>query len=159
MKALYCSRCCTSISTRHSSHSSYAYFFATKTRRSERIFGWTLLLVSNLELFDPLQKDGSSLCKIIDDTRTPMGGRSVETLAKISSYALEKEIEARQNCVEELLYQQNELRTNLTRQSSSSSGDLERLASKVALRRANTSRSYYAYNKSLLHTREVQDLL
>ena len=111
--------------------------------------------VSNLELFDPLQKDGSSLCEVIDDTRTPMGGRLLRRWLRYPLRSKE-EIEARQSCVAEL-YQKSELRTSLQQQLAGT-GDLERLVSKISLRRV-VPRDLLRLQQALLHTKEIKTLL
>jgi DNA mismatch repair protein MutS len=111
--------------------------------------------IRNLELITPQQEDGIPLIEVIDNTSTPMGAR---TLRKWLLFPLKdlKTINERLNIVESLSKKENlneEVIQNLK-----VIGDLERLISKVAVRRINP-RELNQLKKALRYTLPVKELL
>lgn len=90
--------------------------------------------VRNLELLDPIHPEGKSLLNILDESYTPMGSRHLRKWLSMPLLDIE-EILARQSAVEYLLIHQDF--TDLLKQNLKSFGDLERLVSKIPLRRIN----------------------
>lgn len=88
----------------------------------------------NLEILKPLTDDGVALVDILDKTLTPMGGRLLKRWLVFPLLHI-KEIEERQQLVKMFLNQdeiEEEVQERL-----GSMGDLERLASKIAVGRIN----------------------
>ena len=86
----------------------------------------------NLEIMRPLTEDGSCLLQVLDHTHTPMGGRLLKRWLSFPLLDLH-EIERRQTCVAAFC-EQSEL-TRSVADHLAGIGDLERLASKVAVGR------------------------
>jgi len=109
----------------------------------------------NLELAKPAQEDGVSLLDIIDKTSTPMGARMIKKWLLLPLKE-KKSIQNRQNIVEALL-QDPELSQDLIGEVSNIH-DLERLISKVAVKRVNP-RELLQLGKSLSRIGPVKDML
>jgi len=90
--------------------------------------------IRNLELINAQQDDGVPLIDVIDHTVTPMGARMLRKWVLLPLKEIEK-INERLNIVESF-FKKEELRENLI-QHLKSIGDLERLISKVAVKRIN----------------------
>lgn len=90
--------------------------------------------IKNLELVDPIHSEGTSLLQIIDHTQTPMGSRLLRKWIIMPLLDLSK-IQNRLSMVESLT-SQDDLRDELN-QVLNHFGDLERLVSKIPLRRIN----------------------
>jgi DNA mismatch repair protein MutS len=126
------------------------------TRLEEEKYVWLdRFTVRNLELVYPQQEGGVPLISILDQTVTPMGAR---LLRKWIVLPLKEKtpIEERHNTVEMLL-QHEELHETLTghlRQI----GDLERLISKVAVRRISP-REMVQLKRSLKQIAPIKELL
>lgn len=90
--------------------------------------------IKNLELISSQQEDGVPLIQVLDQTSTPMGAR---TLRKWLLFPLKniKDIHDRLDVVQALLRKENIHETVV--QNLKQIGDLERLISKVAVRRIN----------------------
>ncbi|MEM1128831.1 MAG: DNA mismatch repair protein MutS, partial [Bacteroidota bacterium] len=111
----------------------------------------------NLELISTLQNERQegSLIHILDDTQTPMGGRLLRRWL-LRPLRQVTQIQKRQAAVE-ALFQQPSLRTQV-RTELAQVGDLERLASKVALGRA-TPRDLVHLKTTLEQIPALQGLL
>ncbi len=90
--------------------------------------------IRNLELFDSGYENGKSLINVIDSTQSGMGGRLLKRWLALPLKDVEK-INERLNVVEYFI-KQNETRECVIEQLSQV-GDIERLASKVAVMRVN----------------------
>ncbi|MEA3495482.1 MAG: DNA mismatch repair protein MutS [Bacteroidota bacterium] len=90
--------------------------------------------IKNLELINPNLVDGSPLINVIDKTITPMGGRLLKQWI-VMPLKDKRNIEKRLELVD-FLFKNEKGNTNLG-EKLSKIGDLERLISKVALRRIN----------------------
>ncbi|AYQ33987.1 DNA mismatch repair protein MutS [Runella sp. SP2] len=126
------------------------------TRLDEEKYVWLdRFTIRNLELVYPQQEGGVPLIQILDQTVTPMGAR---LLRKWLVLPLKDKapIEERLQTVEHFLKHEEMLET-LT-QHLKQIGDLERLISKVAVRRINP-REMVQLKKSLSHIAPVKELL
>jgi DNA mismatch repair protein MutS len=90
--------------------------------------------IRNLELVDGYQRDGQTLLGIMDQTVSPMGARLLRRWLLMPLYDITR-IRQRLDTVEGLV-KETELRTALT-QAIKQCGDIERLVSKVPLRKIN----------------------
>jgi len=111
--------------------------------------------IRNLELISPQQEDGIPLIEVIDNTSTPMGAR---TLRKWLLFPLKDlaTINERLNIVESLNRKENlheEVIENLK-----AIGDLERLISKVAVRRINP-RELIQLKKAIQYSIPIKKIL
>lgn len=88
----------------------------------------------NLEIMRPLSEDGSCLLQVLDHTRTPMGGRLLKRWLSFPLLDL-AEIRRRQECVEAFVHHAD--LSQAVAEHLSGIGDLERLASKVAVGRVS----------------------
>lgn len=88
----------------------------------------------NLEILQPLSDEGVTLIHILDDTLTPMGGRLLKRWV-VFPLLNTSEIKKRQRAVQ-TFFKDKSLRENL-RELLQEIGDMERLASKVAVNRIN----------------------
>ncbi|MFN8345072.1 MAG: DNA mismatch repair protein MutS [Spirosomataceae bacterium] len=126
------------------------------TRLDEEKYVWLdRFTIRNLELVYAQQEGGVPLIQILDQTVTPMGAR---LLRKWLVLPLKDKapIEERLQTVEFFL-QQEEILEEMT-QHLKQIGDLERLISKVAVRRINP-RELLQLKKSLSHIEPVKELL
>jgi DNA mismatch repair protein MutS len=126
------------------------------TRLEEEKYVWLdRFTVRNLELVYPQQEGGVPLIQILDQTVTPMGAR---LLRKWMVLPLKEKlpIEERLNTVEHFL--NNEDLHDSVIQYLKQIGDLERLISKVAVRRINP-RELVQLKKSLKQIGPIQNLL
>ncbi len=126
------------------------------TRLEEEKFVWLdRFTVRNLELVYPQQEGGVPLIQILDQTVTPMGAR---LLRKWVVLPLKDKlpIEERLNTVEHFLNRED-FHESVT-QYLKHIGDLERLISKVAVRRINP-RELVQLKKSLKQIGPIKDLL
>jgi DNA mismatch repair protein MutS len=103
--------------------------------------------IRNLELITPQQPDAIPLIKIFDNTHTPMGARLLKRWLVLPLKELTA-INSRLNIVEEL-YLNSALLSNIN-SNLKHIGDLERLISKLAVRRINP-RELYQLKRSLEH--------
>jgi DNA mismatch repair protein MutS len=111
--------------------------------------------IRNLELITPQQDDGIPLIEVIDNTSTPMGARSLRKWLLFPLKDLDA-INERLNIVESLNRKENlheEVIQNLK-----AIGDLERLISKVAVRRINP-RELIHLKKALQYTIPIKKTL
>ena len=126
------------------------------TRLEEEKYVWLdRFTVRNLELIQPQQEGGIPLIQILDQTVTPMGAR---LLRKWVVLPLKEKlpIEERLNTVEHFI-QREEFHDSVT-QYLKHIGDLERLISKVAVRRISP-REMVQLKKSLKQIGPIKDLL
>lgn len=88
----------------------------------------------NLEILAPMSEEGKSLIDVLDKTLTPMGGRQLKRWMVFPLLDV-REIEARQGAVKAFIQhpQESQKLTQLL----TGIGDMERLASKVAVARVN----------------------
>ncbi|MDR2009722.1 MAG: DNA mismatch repair protein MutS [Bacteroidales bacterium] len=104
-------------------------------RIDEDLYMWLdKFTIRNLEIFQPSHEGGKGLINVIDDTISPMGGRLLKRWIGLPLKNIEK-INNRLNIVEHLITKED-LRTKFHNEISKI-GDLERLASKVAVLRIN----------------------
>lgn len=111
--------------------------------------------IKNLELVDPIHSEGCSLLQILDHTQTPMGSRQLRKWIIMPLLDLEK-IQNRLGMVESII-SQDSLREELN-QILNHFGDLERLVSKIPLRRINP-REINHILKSLNKLSPLKDVL
>lgn len=111
--------------------------------------------IRNLELIQPQQEDGVPLIDVIDNTATPMGARTLKKWMLLPLKEIEK-IEERLNIVEAFMKDEG-LHDDLLRYLKTI-GDLERLISKVAVKRISP-RELVQLKKALQHTLPVKELL
>lgn len=126
------------------------------TRLEEDRYVWLdRFTIRNLELVAAQQDNGVPLIQILDQTITPMGARLLRKwlMLPLKEKAL---IDERLNLVE-LLYEDTELLDILVGHLKQI-GDLERLISKVAVRRINP-REMVQLKRSLLHVLPIKELL
>jgi DNA mismatch repair protein MutS len=111
--------------------------------------------IRNLELISPQQEDGIPLIEVLDRTSTPMGARLLRKwllfpLKELSTINERLEIVESLNKHESL---HEEILPNLK-----AIGDLERLISKVAVRRINPRELNHLKN-AILHTQPIKEIL
>lgn len=126
------------------------------SRIEEEKFVWLdRFTIRNLELIYPQHTGGTALIHILDKTLTPMGAR---TLRKWMVLPLKEKtpIEDRLRAVEEFI-SDGELRLAIT-EHLKHIGDLERLISKVAVRRINP-REMGQLKRALIHSIPVRECL
>jgi len=111
--------------------------------------------IRNLELVRSQQDDGVSLIEVLDKTTTPMGARMLKKWILLPLKDIDS-IEERLNIVESLS-KKEEIHENVIN-FLKRIGDLERLISKVAVKRINP-REMVQLKKALQHTRPVKDAL
>jgi DNA mismatch repair protein MutS len=134
-------------------HHNHTDHIASISRIEEDSYVWMdNFTVRNLELIFPNHANGKSLLDILDDTRTPMGGRLLKKWLVLPL----KEASAIHNrlAVVEAMLANQELRIEL-RDQLKQIGDLERLISKVAVERINP-RELVQLKKSLNAVQEVR---
>ncbi len=118
-----------SIETKNPAHISHISRLA-----SEDTVWMDRFTIKNLELIDPIHSEGRSLLQIIDQTLTPMGSRLLRKWIIMPLLDLRK-IQNRLDMVESLVAD-DELKDAL-HHALNHFGDLERLVSKIPLRRIN----------------------
>ncbi|MFC2113717.1 DNA mismatch repair protein MutS [Bacteroidota bacterium] len=110
--------------------------------------------IKNLELVQGIQPGGKSLFEVIDKTQTPMGGRLLRRWIVLPLKEV-KSIKERQDIVKHFV--NNNRLSEATSDVLSGIGDLERLISKVALKRINP-REILHINKALDGVQALKDL-
>jgi DNA mismatch repair protein MutS len=126
------------------------------TRLEEEKYVWLdRFTVRNLELVNPQQEGGVPLIQILDQTVTPMGARMLRKWV-VLPLKDKLPIEERLNTVEQFL--KNEDFHETVTQYLKHIGDLERLISKVAVRRINP-RELVQLKKSLNQISPIKKLL
>jgi DNA mismatch repair protein MutS len=108
--------------------------------------------IRNLELLPSGERDGSSLLQALDGTLSPMGARLLRRWMIFPLFDLHR-IQQRLDIVE-LLIKETDLRTKLA-QHIRQTGDVERLVSKIPLKKANP-REVLQLARSLLHMEAIQ---
>lgn len=111
--------------------------------------------IRNLELIFPQQEGGVPLIQILDQTVTPMGGRLMKKWL-VLPLKEKTMIEERQDVVE--FFTAEEQVQDAFLQHLRQIGDLERLISKVAVRRVNP-RELQQLKKALQHTTPIKQVL
>ena len=126
------------------------------SRIDEERFVWLdRFTIRNLELIYPQQQDGVPLIDILDETITPMGARLLKNWIVLPLKELVP-IQERLHTVEALL---NDAKVkDIIAEHLSKIGDLERLISKVAVRRINP-RETYQLKRALDAIEPIQELL
>lgn len=115
-------------------HSEIKHITALRKIEENKYVQLDRFTLRNLEILQPLSEEGVTLINIMDDTLTPMGGRLLKRWM-VFPLLDANEIKKRQSAVKTFLAQKD-LRINL-RELLSEVGDMERLASKVAVNRIN----------------------
>jgi DNA mismatch repair protein MutS len=110
--------------------------------------------IKNLELIDPIHPEGSSLLQILDTTQTPMGSRLLRKWIIMPLLDLNK-IQNRLDIVDSII---NDAFRDRLFQTLNHFGDLERLVSKIPLRRINP-RELNHILKSLTKILPLKELL
>jgi DNA mismatch repair protein MutS len=111
--------------------------------------------IRNLELIQPNHEHGKALIDVMDHTVTPMGARLLKRWVVLP--LKEKQfIEERLEVVNAAYHNQELCNTIVTELNQL--GDIERMASKVAMRRINP-RELYQLNRSLKHVMPVKEAL
>ncbi len=111
--------------------------------------------IKNLELIDSMHPEGKSLLHILDQSLTPMGSRLLRKWMVMPLLSIER-IESRHQMVESLILEEEWSEELL--QILNQFGDLERLVSKIPLRRINP-REINHILKSLLKLIPLRNLL
>jgi DNA mismatch repair protein MutS len=111
--------------------------------------------IRNLELVRAQQEDGVSLIEVLDKTSTPMGARTLKKWVLLPLKEITR-IEERLNIVESLL-KHEDLHEKILKYLKAI-GDLERLISKVAVKRINP-REMIQLKRSLQNSLPVKELL
>lgn len=111
--------------------------------------------IRNLELIQPNHEHGKALIDVMDHTVTPMGARLLKrwvVLPLKEKQFIEERLE-----VVNAAYHNQELCNSITAELNQL-GDIERMASKVAMRRINP-RELYQMNRSLKHIMPIRNVL
>jgi DNA mismatch repair protein MutS len=126
------------------------------SRIDEQQFVWLdRFTIRNLELLFSANENGVSLIQVLDKTSTPMGAR---LLKKWIVLPLKEIISINDRlAIVEYAYHQTEERDGII-DNLKSIGDLERLISKVAMRRVNP-RELQQLNRSLKHITPIKEVL
>ena len=111
--------------------------------------------IRNLELLSPQQPGAVPLIQILDKTLTPMGGRMLKRWAVLPLKELSP-IHERLNIVENLV--SDNVMLQAIHQELKHIGDLERLISKVAVRRINP-REMLQLKRALLHSQPIKEII
>ncbi|SFC74649.1 DNA mismatch repair protein MutS [Flexibacter flexilis DSM 6793] len=136
-------------------HRELGHVSALSRIEEERYVWLDKFTIRNLELVFPQQENGVPLIEILDHTVTPMGGRLLRkwTLLPLKE---KNRIDERLQAVEAFV-QDSDLRQTML-QHLKPIGDLERLISKVAVRRINP-REMLQLKKALKNILPIKDLL
>ncbi len=126
-----------------------------KRIESDRYMLLDRFTIRNLELVSSNHPSGISLKQVIDYTSSPMGARMLSKWIVLPLKNIE-EIHSRQERVS-FLYESESLRAEL-RTTLKSMGDIERLASKIPLRKINP-REFLAIANGLDNTLEIKEKL
>ncbi len=111
--------------------------------------------IRNLELLQPNHEHGKALIDVLDHTVTPMGARLLKrwvVLPLKEKQFIEERLE-----VVDAAYHNNQLCENITNELKQL-GDIERMVSKVAMRRINP-RELAQLNRSLKHIQPIKNFL
>lgn len=111
--------------------------------------------IRNLELLQPNHEHGKALIDVLDHTVTPMGARLLKrwvVLPLKEKQFIEERLE-----VVDAAYHNNQLCENITNELKQL-GDVERMVSKVAMRRINP-RELAQLNRSLKHIQPIKNFL
>lgn len=136
-------------------HREIAHVAALSRIEQERYVWLDKFTIRNLELIFPQQEGGVPLIDILDQTVTPMGGRLMRKWT-VLPLKEKKRIEERLDSVEAIV-QEPELRRQLAAHLKPI-GDLERLISKVAVKRINP-REMLQLKKALKNIVPVKEML
>ncbi|MBX9852775.1 MAG: DNA mismatch repair protein MutS, partial [Cytophagaceae bacterium] len=125
-------------------------------RIEEEKFVWLdKFTIRNLELVYPQYAEGIPLLHILDQTQTPMGARMLKKWVVLPLKEISP-IEERLNIVESFV--QNDELLELLLSNLKNIGDLERLISKVAVRRVNP-REMLQLKRALEHIKPIKEIL
>lgn len=111
--------------------------------------------IRNLELLQPNHEYGKALIDVLDQTVTPMGARLLKRWVVLP--LKEKQFIEERLDVVDAAYHNNELCEHITNELKQL-GDIERMVSKVAMRRINP-RELAQLNRSLKHIQPIKNLL
>lgn len=126
------------------------------SRIEEEKFVWLdKFTIRNLELIFAQHQEGVPLIQILDQTQTPMGARMLKKWMVLPLKEISP-IQERLDIVESLVHSRDLLDTLLS--NLKHIGDLERLISKVAVRRVNP-REMLQLKRALEHIKPVKELL
>jgi len=129
---------------------------ATISRIEEEKYVWLdKFTIRNLELIYPQYQEGVPLIQILDQTQTPMGARMLKKWMVLPLKEISP-IQERLDIVESLVNNRDLLDALLS--NLKHIGDLERLISKVAVRRVNP-REMLQLKRALEHIKPVKELL
>ncbi|MDQ3142791.1 MAG: DNA mismatch repair protein MutS [Bacteroidota bacterium] len=125
-------------------------------RLASEDFVWMdLFTIRNLELLESIHREGKSLIQILDHTFTPMGSRMLRKWL-VMPLLDELRINERLDAVASLIKQQEE--ASVLKEYLHSFGDLERLVSKIPLRRINPREIIHIKN-SLAKIKPIKEYL
>jgi DNA mismatch repair protein MutS len=111
--------------------------------------------IRNLELLQPNHEYGKALIDVLDQTVTPMGARLLKRWVVLP--LKEKQFIEERLDVVDAAYHNNQLCEHITNELKQL-GDIERMVSKVAMRRINP-RELAQLNRSLKHIQPIKNLL
>lgn len=111
--------------------------------------------IRNLELLQPNHEHGKALIDVLDQTVTPMGARLLKRWVVLP--LKEKQFIEERLDVVDAAYHNNQLSEHITNELKQL-GDIERMVSKVAMRRINP-RELAQLNRSLKHIQPIKNLL
>lgn len=111
--------------------------------------------IRNLELLQPNHEHGKALIDVLDHTVTPMGARLLKRWVVLP--LKEKQFVEERLEVVDAAYHNNQLCENITNELKQL-GDVERMVSKVAMRRINP-RELAQLNRSLKHIQPIKNFL
>jgi DNA mismatch repair protein MutS len=136
-------------------HNQLSHFTKITRLREEKYVWLDRFTIQNLELVEPMHRDGKSLLDVLDKTITPMGSRLLRRWLLMPLIDIQA-IENRLNLVSHFL-KCSDL-SALLRGLLKNIGDLERLAGKISLQKVSP-REMVQLKRALLHLAEIQKLL
>lgn len=136
-------------------HNNLGHFTKITRLREEKYVWLDRFTIQNLELVEPVHRDGKSLLDVLDKTVSPMGSRLLRRWLLLPLVDVQA-IENRLDMVEYFLKQEalsQELKVQIK-----AIGDLERLAGKVSLQRVSP-REMVQLKRALVSIANIQKLL
>lgn len=136
-------------------HNQLSHIQALSRIDEEKYMWLDRFTIRNLELIQPNHEHGKALIDVLDHTVTPMGARLLKRWVVLP--LKEKQFIDERLEIVSAAHQDTALCTNVSNELKQL-GDIERMASKVAMRRINP-RELYQLNRSLKHVLPVKTLL
>ena len=136
-------------------HKNLQHIYSIRRIEEQKYVWLDPFTIRNLELIYPYQQDGTSLLQIMDRTLTPMGSRLLKKWI-ILPLKEKNKIEERLDTVDNFIQQTDALEQ--IRNFLKNIGDIERLISKVAMRRINPRELLYL-KKAMMQIAPLKKLL